>query len=206
VKLIVGLGNPGKKYSGTRHNVGFEVLDFFCDTLDKRRIVKAQKIKTVTQDGNRVRFSIQEFESKDGLDSIVVIKPENYMNLSGWTVKFCVNEYLLDADDFIIVADDIALPIGKIRFREKGSSGGQKGIQSIIDELGTQNFSRLRIGIQSEENVGDLADFVLKPFMLSEHKQINQVVETAALSLNTWIDRGMPAAMNDFNGNINDKE
>ncbi len=206
MKLIVGLGNPGEKYSGTRHNIGFEVVDFFCDNLDNRWVLKEQKTKTVTQNGNRVRFFIRQFESMDGMDSILVIKPENYMNLSGWSLKFCVNEYLLDTHDFIVVADDIALPIGKIRFREKGSSGGQKGLQSIIDELGTQDFNRLRIGIQSEDNVGDLADFVLKPFMLSEYKLINQVIESAARGLSVWIDHGISAAMNDFNGNVNEKE
>lgn len=189
MKIIIGLGNPGKQYEGTRHNAGFVVLD---------RLVCANVITPV---GECISFNkADKFEALIGEtmhkgEKIILAKPQTFMNLSGKAVSKILSYYKADTKDLIVISDDIDLPIGTARVREIGSSGGQKGLQNIIDELGTAEFTRIRIGVRSingsdheTENPSskfDAIDFVLSKFDKRElpvlDKLMDEVVEYIAL-------------------------
>ncbi len=153
MKLIVGLGNPGRKYKKTRHNIGFRVIDALKKSLDKAR-------------------------DKE----IILFKPQTFMNQSGKAVKKKIENCKLKIENLLVVHDDIDLPLGTIRISENISSAGHKGVQSIIDELRTQNFTRARIGIRPDHKV-DTEKYVLGKFTKEEEKQLKQIIKEAALQV-----------------------
>lgn len=188
VRIIVGLGNPGSKYARTRHNVGFRVIDaLVADTDSKAKLKKSKYFEGV--------------QSLVGGRDVFFAKPAVFMNLSGIALRALVQNFRIGPESCLVVVDDIYLPVGKIRFRKDGSSGGHNGLQSIIDELGTSNFPRLRVGIgQSEEEKVDLADYVLSAFSSEEEKGINTAVDCARQACLTWIEEGGDAVMHRYNG------
>jgi len=182
--LLVGLGNPGTKYRLTRHNAGFMVLNNLAreQNIDFKR---------------RKLYSISSFNRKG--NKIIIAKPRTYMNLSGNAVQALVHYYHVDMDNLLIIYDDINLPFGKIRVREKGSDGGHNGLQSIIQYLRTNEFPRLRIGIGTEFSHKNMVDFVLSNFSKQELIELDEIIENCTNAIMTYIDDGISKAMNRFN-------
>jgi len=187
MKVIVGLGNPGPKYRGTRHNVGFDVVDY----LAQGPAVSAF----------RSRFQAQIAEStEDGLQ-LLLVKPETFMNLSGRSVRELVDFYKLPLDDVLVVCDDINLPLGKLRMRANGSHGGHNGLRNIQEQLGTVEYPRLRIGVDAPTLIDDGAiDHVLGRFRPNEKDAIADAIPKAAISALLWAREGIGRAMNRTNG------
>src|SRR5262245_18017459 len=184
MKLLVGLGNPGPKYAGTRHNVGFDVVDYLaagpgCSTF-------------------RERFEAFVAELKEGEETVLLVKPLTFMNLSGRAVRAALDFYKLPVDQVLVVCDDFNLPLGKLRVRSKGSHGGQNGLRSIQEQLGTDAYARLRIGVGEPGH--DAVDHVLSKFKPGERRAIEEAVATAAQAALVWVRQGTEAAMNRFNG------
>jgi len=185
MKLICGLGNPGLRYKNTRHNVGFLVLDNFA---------KKNKVK-IGKKGFNSLFGRMGADTEE----VLLLKPQTFMNNSGEAVKAAVTNFNVGPSDILVICDDINLEFGIIRFRAKGSSGGHKGLKSIIERLHDEDFNRLRIGIGSKRD-GILTDYVLSGFKASEKKHLlKEVVEKAAEALDVWIKDGIEPAMNRFN-------
>ena len=183
LKLIVGLGNPGREYAATRHNVGFEVVDALakrCRTRILRRMGRALIART-TVAGTEV----------------ILAKPQTFMNLSGEAVAYIARRERIEPPDILVIYDDMDLPVGKIRIRPAGSSGGHKGVQSIINHLHTQEFPRVRIGIGSTDR--DAIKHVLSRFNRRERAVINEAVRTAADAVEMILSDGIEAAMNVYN-------
>lgn len=183
--LIVGLGNPGEKYEWTRHNGGFLVID----ELARRsgRAVKLRECQSLTAKANI------------GGAETLLVKPQTFMNLSGVAVAALMRKYEVKADRILIISDDVALPLGKIRLRGEGSAGGQKGLKSIIQEIGTQTFARLRIGIAPEHPISNLIDFVLGEFNKTEREKLNEIISTAADAVEVFLQDGIAEAMSKYN-------
>lgn len=182
--LIVGLGNPGRRYARTRHNVGYRVADEFCKC-------------------NRIRMWRTRFDSKYGAGTVsgercAVIKPKTYMNRSGYAVAAAAEKLDIVPDRIIVISDDIVLPVGRIRVRRSGSSGGHKGLESIIDELATEGFPRIRVGV-GDPGGRDPAEFVLSPFQAEEEEIINVAVANATRAAEVIIADGIDRAMAEFN-------
>ncbi|MBX6312443.1 MAG: aminoacyl-tRNA hydrolase [Isosphaeraceae bacterium] len=184
-KLVVGLGNPGSLYQGTRHNIGFEVVD---------RLARGGSGTKFTR-----KFDGQFAETEIDFHHVLLLKPETFMNLSGRSVRQAVQFYKLDLSDLLVVCDDLSLPLGKLRLRPGGSDGGQKGLRDIAAQLGTEDFPRLRIGIGDRGPI-DAADFVLSRFRPSERPVIDDALITATQAVAVWVSQGIAAAMNRFNG------
>lgn len=184
VKLIVGLGNPGKDYQGTRHNVGFEVVD----TLARRHGIHVRKRQNKALVG----------EGNIGGEHVILAKPLTFMNLSGEAVAGLVRRYRLNVSELIVVTDDVNLPLGRLRVRARGSSGGHKGLRSIIHSLASEDFPRIRIGIGSPEQI-DMVNYVLSRFNRSERRTIKEAVEKAADAVEAILSEGLEQAMNRFN-------
>jgi len=186
MKVIVGLGNPGKKYERTRHNIGYRVVDCL-----------AQQISCTL---SREDFHAHIGFGKIGNEKVCLMKPTTYMNLSGESVRSIKDYYKLDAKDFLIVLDDVELPLGTIRLRPQGSSGGHKGLQSIIDCCHTDEIPRLRLGVGKPESPSmDLADFVLMPFDEAEITAVETMIQTAVNASEHWVLEGIEKTMNQFN-------
>lgn len=187
MKVVVGLGNPGPRYEKTRHNVGFRVLA----TLAGR--FAAGKPKS--------RFEAEVAEIVVADEKTLLLAPQTYMNLSGRSVRKVVDFYQLSLQDLLVVCDDMNLEAGRLRLRRSGSSGGQKGLKNIIDQLGSEDFSRLRIGIgrPPDERSGS-TDHVLSKFRPDEVETIERAVQRAADGVELWIREGPAAAMNRVNG------
>lgn len=183
MKLIVGLGNPGGEYERTRHNVGWQVIDAFAR---KFRIDVARHEKSALTGSGRVAGG-----------SVLVAKPLTYMNLSGDAVRLLVNAYAEDTSELMVVYDDIDLPLGKLRIRPNGSSGTHNGMRSIVAELGTENFPRLRVGIGSPET--RLRDYVLDPFTAEEQPVVESAIGRAVDALVLFCRGDLRRAMNEFN-------
>ena len=183
MKLIVGLGNPGKKYEGTRHNMGFMAVDLFSD------MAKIDVDKEV--------FSGLLGRGKVFDEDILVFKPTTFMNLSGTAVSQVVHYFKIEKEDIIVVYDDMAISPGNIRLRLNGSSGGHKGMQNIIDQLGTSDIKRIRIGIG--EPTYDTVDFVLSKPLKEEKELIDEAIENAANAIKEALKSGFDRAMNRFN-------
>ncbi|MBO4286178.1 MAG: aminoacyl-tRNA hydrolase [Bacilli bacterium] len=183
MKLLVGLGNPGKKYEGTRHNMGFMTIDLFSDV---------SKI-----DIDREAFQGMIGRGKLFDEDVMLLKPTTFMNLSGHSVREVMNYFKIDIDDVVIVYDDMALSPGTIRLRLSGSSGGQKGMQSIIEQLGTENIKRIRVGIGEPEY--DSVDYVLSKPLKEEKELIDKAIEKAKDALVMYLKKGFDAAMNTYN-------
>jgi PTH1 family peptidyl-tRNA hydrolase len=186
VKWIVGLGNPGKRYENTRHNVGFLVVDRFAG-----------------------RHGIGSFRSQfsasvasmplAGGEKVYLVKPQTYMNLSGSAVREVLEFFGGSPDDLLVVHDDLDLPLGRLRYRAGGSSGGHLGVESAIASLGTQAFARMKVGIGREAGQ-DAADFVLAPLGDPERSVLDRAVDRAAESLDVWIADGVGRAASLYNG------
>ena len=184
-KLVVGLGNPGRKYQGTRHNIGFEVVAQIVRDYDAGAIKKKFKGETVDV---RIRES-----------QVCLLCPDTFMNASGRSVKPAVDFYKLEVGDVLVVCDDFALDLGRLRFRPKGSSGGQKGLGDIIRCVGTDEIPRLRIGIGKPPEGWDVADFVLSKFSSKEKTDIEVAVRQAADAVADWVENGVDYCMNKYN-------
>jgi PTH1 family peptidyl-tRNA hydrolase len=184
VKLVVGLGNPGRQYEDTRHNIGWMVLDRVAD-----RAGKAGR--------GRERDASSVLEIRSGGLEIVLAKPQTYMNDSGRAVRRLMQSYHVPITDVLVVADDFALPFGKLRFREAGSHGGHNGLRSIIADLGSEKFSRLRIGI-GEPGRGAV-DHVLSRFAEDERARMPILLDASAEAVEAWARQGTSKAANRFN-------
>jgi PTH1 family peptidyl-tRNA hydrolase len=187
MKIIVGLGNPGKKYEGTRHNAGFMVIDRFAEKLE----IKIEKKK----------FSALIGETTVKGEKCLLVKPQTYMNLSGEAVLAVKQFYKAQPEDIIVVYDDMDLPVGKIRIRKQGGSGGHKGMISIISCLGTENFIRIRIGIggPKDRSEQEVINHVLGDFTSEEKAIIRETQEKAAEAVLLLLQEGVEASMNRYN-------
>lgn len=198
MKLVVGLGNPGKQYVGTRHNVGFEVLSALWQRGGGEDWTKEAKLK---HEALTAEVSVSSGgEASEGVSQrLLLAAPMTYMNLSGRSVRAIVGFYKLDAKDILVVCDDKDLDVGQLRMRPAGSAGGQKGLKNIIDQLGTQDVARLRVGVGRPPVGVDTADYVLSPFRLSERSAVDEAVLNAAEGAERWAGFGLEAAMNRVN-------
>jgi PTH1 family peptidyl-tRNA hydrolase len=185
MKLVVGLGNPGRKYVGTRHNIGFDVL--------------AELARRHGQSKPKVSFQGEVVDATLEGDKAILLCPHTFMNRSGASVILARDFYKLTNDDLLVICDDFSLPAGKLRFRAKGSSGGQKGLEDIIRCLGTEQFGRLRIGIGPLPDRWDAADFVLGKFTKDEQPEIDLAVVLAADAVAAWARHGIDHCMAKFN-------
>ncbi len=184
--LIVGLGNPGPKYDKTRHNMGFEVID---------RLIEEHHIP---QSGTKFHAMIGNGAIEGR--KVLLMKPLTYMNLSGTAVAEAVHYYKLDpANDLIVISDDIDLEVGRLRIRKQGSAGGQKGLQHIIKCLGTDQFTRIRVGTGAKPEGWELADWVLSRFSEEEWKSADLALDRAVKAVECSLREGVDAAMNAYN-------
>lgn len=183
-KLIVGLGNPGSEYQGTRHNIGFMAIDILARRHHIN--VKTRRGKAIIGEG--------EIEGQ----RIILVKPHTFMNLSGQAVADLSRRYRLQPSDVIVIADDVSLPLGRLRIRASGSAGGHNGLKSIIFSLHSEEFSRVRIGIGSP-NRGEMVDHVLSRFRRDESQTVHESVMRAADAVETILSSGIEMAMNRFN-------
>lgn len=182
--LIVGLGNPGKEYDSTRHNIGFEVVDYIANKYNIEL--------------NRVKFKGIYGEGFIANKKVILLKPTTYMNLSGESIREVINFYKLTEDEVIVLYDDISLEIGRLRIREKGSAGGHNGIKSIITNLSTDIFPRIKIGVGQPK--GDLVAHVLGKFNKDEQEVLKESMEASALAVEIIIKENTKEAMNRLNG------
>jgi PTH1 family peptidyl-tRNA hydrolase len=189
LKMIVGLGNPGPEYARSRHNVGFQVLDLFA-ARHRLSFDKAQKRARVTQEP----VTLAGWSGR-----VLLAKPITYMNASGEAVGPLAKFYKVPSVDILVVFDDLDLPVGRLRLRPDGGSSGQKGVKSIIQALGTEAFSRLRVGIGRPPGQMDPADYVLQPFSAAQEEEMAFVRMKAADAIEAWLALGIDAAMNQFN-------
>lgn len=190
IRLVVGLGNPGPEYDGTRHNVGFELVN----RLAAERDLKWKRDR-------KFRSKIASANA-----SLVLTKPLTYMNLSGNAVARLQRFHKLDPDQILVVYDDVDLPIGRIRFRPEGSAGGHNGIKSLIEYLGTKEFPRLKIGIGSAGGRGEMVGHVLGKFSQEEREELEKVLAIAQDGVNCALSAGLNRAMNQFNGRTTNSE
>ncbi len=185
MKLVVGLGNPGRKYEGTRHNVGFRVLVELA-----RRHGRSQPKQAFN--GEVVEANITE-------EKTLLLCPHTLMNRSGASVLAARDFYKIESGDLLIVSDDLNLPLGKLRFRANGSSGGQRGLADVLLRLGTQDIARLRIGIGAAPQGRDAADWVLGRFAKHEQDEIDVAIMRAADAVEAWAREGLVVSMNRYN-------
>lgn len=188
MKLIVGLGNPGKKYEFTKHNVGFEIIDLLHDEISAG--------KSGRQNLSLVSKGLLEAEK------LILAKPQTFMNSSGAAVASLMSEYNVSLEDLCVIYDDLDLDLGVLRIRSKGSAGGHKGMKSIIGSLGSQLFPRLRIGIGQPPGRMDAIDYVLRKFSKKQREQLEHVEHMAVDAVKTMILDGAESAMNRFNRSI----
>jgi PTH1 family peptidyl-tRNA hydrolase len=204
MKLIVGLGNPGAQYVSTRHNVGFDAVD--------RIAVKLGWINRPDQfdSQSRMKFDGLALDGAIGLSSggdekLLLLKPMTYMNLSGRAVQAAMAFYQLLPTDIVILLDDLALPCGRIRLRPGGSSGGHNGLKDIERVLGTDQYPRLRLGIDPVQGPMRGADYVLGRFTTEQRTRLDPAIDRAAAAVVTWVDKGIELAMSRFNVEENRK-
>ena len=189
MKLIVGLGNPGREYTFTRHNVGFMVIE---------EVAMNNNIKWKSNK----RFKVLEGEGKIKGERSYLAMPQTFMNLSGNSVRGVVNWLKINLKHVLVVIDDVSLPFGGIRLRSKGSSAGHKGLDSIISCLGTNEFARMRVGIMGEGASKDLSKYVLSGFTKKEQKSLPDILERSSLACECWVKEGIAKAMNKYNSKL----
>lgn len=182
---IVGLGNPGRQYEDTKHNVGFHVID---------RLAEKYEI-SVTKFKNKALMGDGTIKGK----RVLLVKPQTYMNLSGESVREIVNFYKIPQERFVVIFDDTSLPCGSVRIREKGSHGGHNGIRNIIDQMGTEEFYRIKVGIGEKPSGWDLADYVLAKFDPDDLPLMEQGMEKAVTGVEVMLSRGIKEAANRVN-------
>ena len=186
--LVVGLGNPGREYRENRHNIGFMAVD----TLSKMLGIGPNKVQS------RALVGVGTYAGK----RVVLVKPQTFMNLSGQAVGALLRFYKVPLDHMIVIHDDLDLPLGTLRIRPGGGSAGQKGMASIIEQLGTQEFPRLRLGIGRPPGRMEAADYVLQDFPAAERDVLNRVLDQAAKAAQVFMTAGLEPAMNEYNGVI----
>jgi PTH1 family peptidyl-tRNA hydrolase len=184
MRVVVGLGNPGRQYHGTRHNVGFDVLDGLASAPGAGRF--------------RSQFAAQVAELMEGNEKVLLVKPETFMNLSGRSVRQVLDFYQIETPSLLVVCDDVNLPLGKLRIRSKGSHGGHNGLRDIQNHLGTQEYSRLRIGVGAADK-GEMVDHVLGRFRPGEKPVIEDAILTAMQAVGVWVNLGVEVCMNRYN-------
>ena len=182
--LIVGLGNPGREYENTRHNIGFAAIDIIAEKYNI--------------DVNRTKFKGEYGEGFINGNKVILLKPYTFMNLSGESVREAIDFYKLTEEEDLIIYDDISLEVGRLRIREKGSAGGHNGIKSIINHIGTDVFTRIKIGVGAPK--GDLVNHVLGKFSKEEVNILKQTLDVVAKATEDIIANGAKDAMNKFNG------
>ena len=187
MKLIVGLGNPGPEYAWTRHNAGWLILDSFIKRLN------------LSEPRKKYRGAFWGPERLNG-ESVAFLKPHTFMNLSGLSVSEAFRYHNLEPQDLLVIYDDVALPFGRMRLREKGSAGGQKGMISILESLGTQAIPRLRIGVDSPKENRDMAGWVLGNIPVSQRKYWSEIEDLAWKALTYWLANDIQKAMSYVNG------
>lgn len=185
MKLVVGLGNPGQKYAGTRHNIGFDVVS----ELARRWNAAPSKLK----------FEAETTDVLIGATKVLLLAPQTYMNASGRSVQAAVSFYQIELEDVFVICDDMNLPVGRNRIRKSGSAGGQKGLKNICDHLRSDEVPRLRVGVGAPPGTQSGADFVLSKFAKAERAEIDLAVARAADAVECWAKQGIAAAMNAFN-------
>ncbi|MED4204781.1 aminoacyl-tRNA hydrolase [Neobacillus mesonae] len=185
MKLIVGLGNPGKQYENTRHNVGFEVVEELSSRLNI----------PLTQSKHKGLYGIGQVSG----EKVLLLMPLTYMNLSGESIRAVADYYQIDLKDILIIYDDLDLPVGKIRLRQKGSPGGHNGIKSTVAHLGTQVFNRIRIGIDRPDTGMSVPDYVLGRFRPEEQPEIESAVKKSADACEAWLNKPFLQVMNEYN-------
>ncbi len=183
-KMVVGLGNPGREYADTRHNTGFRVIDSL-----------AEKLQIAV---NRRKFTSRFGLCESGGKKLILLKPWQFMNRSGSAVAKATAFYKLSAEDLLVVSDDMALAVGVIRLRAKGSAGGHNGLADVIEKLGTEQFSRLRIGIGQSDREDDV-DYVLSKPSEEERPLLDKATERACEAVLCWVEHGIEEAMNRYN-------
>lgn len=190
--LLVGLGNPGRRYRQHRHNIGFMLLDRFTE----RHGLAFTRVQ------QRALIATGRFQ---GIP-IVMVKPQTFMNLSGHAVSQLLQYYRIPLSNLLVVYDDLDLPLGTMRFRQAGGTGGHRGMRSIIDQLSSQDFPRLRLGIGRPAGEMDPADFVLRPFRATEVTLLEQTLSEAILGVETFMTEGIAMAMSRHNGPVDREE
>jgi PTH1 family peptidyl-tRNA hydrolase len=183
-RLIVGLGNPGRKYAGHRHNVGFQCLDRLAEAWGLS--FSRRKHKALLAQGQIAGLKV------------ILAKPQTFMNLSGESLERLAHFYQVPPENILVIYDDLDLPVGKIRLRPEGGSGGHKGMKSIIEHLGSDGFPRLRVGIGRPSH-GDPVDYVLGDFTPDEQIAVDDAYERAVSAVELWLAEGIAAAMNRYN-------
>ena len=183
-RLVLGLGNPGDRYRGTRHNLGFRV---------------------VRELGGRLSVAIDRVECSaivGQADGLLLAMPQTYMNRSGFAARCLVERHEIRAEDVLVIYDDVELPLGRLRLRRGGGPGGHRGMESVIRNLRTEEVPRLRLGIQPEAGKApdDLVEFVLEPFRADEEPEVEALVERAADACRAWLEQDIETVMNRFNG------
>jgi PTH1 family peptidyl-tRNA hydrolase len=186
VHLIAGLGNPGLKYRNTRHNVGFKVVDLWAKSLgvrlDRRRFLG--------------RFARTRFQNED----VILLRPMTFMNRSGNSIRACIDFFDLQAENVLVVHDDVDLPVGRVKVVRGGSAGGHRGVLSAIQHLGTHGFPRIKVGVGRPRHNGEsVEDYVLKSFYRDEKKVVKEVIQVATQACELIIEGGVDAAMNHIN-------
>jgi len=181
-KAAFGLGNPGKLYEHTRHNLGLQAIDHYLKFFGQKASLLEKSYALVYR-----------------LDDLLLVKPLVYMNLSGLAVKEVYSEFGLRLEDCLIVYDDFAIPFGQLRAKARGGAGGHHGMESVIAELGSEEIPRLRIGIGTEEGPGNLTEYVLGELSLKERQLLSTILDRAAEAIDCFFKKGITAVMNNFN-------
>ena len=187
--LVAGLGNPGKQYEATRHNMGFDTIDYLIEEYK------------VLQGG--VKFNAMYGKTMIGGEKVILMKPLSFMNLSGGPIRDMVNYFKIDPEtELIVIYDDIDLDPGQLRIRKQGSAGGHNGIKDIIRQLGTEKFLRIKVGVGAKPKGWDLADHVLGRFSTEDRKLVDEAIGKAAKAVDIMIEQGADAAMNEYNRKV----
>ncbi|MBK9926596.1 MAG: aminoacyl-tRNA hydrolase [Anaerolineales bacterium] len=186
--LIVGLGNPGREYKDNRHNVGFMLIDRIAVRLNAR--------------GMKLQSKAIVLDARHDEKKLILAKPQTYMNLSGQSVQGLAHFYKVPNENLIVLSDDLDIPFGTIRIRASGGPGGQRGLGSIIEKLGTKDIPRLRIGIGRPPGRMDPAAYVLQDFSKDEMKSLSEILDRGADAVFAFVNHGLNKAMNDFNGSV----
>ncbi len=185
MKIIVGLGNPGLKYRKTRHNLGFMAVGALADLRQMRF--------------RRGRFRSTQARGRIGKEHVVLVRPMTFMNLSGESVAGVLKQFSRPLEDLLIVSDDVNLDLGRMRLRRSGSAGGHRGLESIIQQLGSRDFARLRLGIGAPPEALEKMEYVLRRFRRDEWPVVREVLAGATQAMETWAYHGIDEAMNRFN-------